>query len=114
MRERLLPIFQETYQELRPRVPVPDLQVEFFAYANINNTIRLREGKLWVRVCDATELRSSERIFRRYAAHARRDTRPRPCLRLRASALALRAAVAKLLRRSAAGTHLDFPSANPN
>ena len=55
MRERLLPIFQETYRELRPRTPIPDLAVEFFAYANINNTIRLREGKLWVRLSDLLE-----------------------------------------------------------
>jgi hypothetical protein len=55
VRERLLPLFQETYRELRPRTPVPDLEVEFFAYANINNTIRLREGKLWVRVSDLLE-----------------------------------------------------------
>ena len=55
MRERLLSIFQEAYQELGPRSPAPDLKVEFFPYANINNTIRLREGKLWVRVSDLLE-----------------------------------------------------------
>jgi hypothetical protein len=55
VREHLLPIFQEAYQDLRPRAPVPDLEVEFFAYANINNTIRLRKGKLWVRVSDLLE-----------------------------------------------------------
>ena len=55
MRERLLPIFQESYRELRPRAPIPELAVEFFAFANINNTIRLREGKLLVRLSDLLE-----------------------------------------------------------
>ncbi len=55
MRERLLPIFQESYRELRPRAPIPELVVEFFAFANINNTIRLREGKLLVRLSDLLE-----------------------------------------------------------
>jgi hypothetical protein len=53
--ERLLHIFQETYRELRPRTPVPDLTVEFYSFANINNTIRLRSGKLLVRVSDLLE-----------------------------------------------------------
>lgn len=45
-------IFQETYRELRPRAPMPEFAVEFFAFANINNTIRLREGRLLVRLSD--------------------------------------------------------------
>jgi len=53
--ERLLRIFQETYRELRPRAPIPDLTVDFFAFANINNTIRLREGRLLVRLSDLLE-----------------------------------------------------------
>ena len=55
MKESLLHIFQETYRELRPRAPMPELAVEFFAFANINNTIRLREGKLFVRLSDLLE-----------------------------------------------------------
>jgi predicted metal-dependent hydrolase len=55
VRERLLQIFQDSYRELRPRAPVPDLAVEFFAFVNINNTIRLREGKLFVRLSDLLE-----------------------------------------------------------
>jgi len=51
----LLDIFHETYRELRPRAPIPELTVEFFAFANINNTIRLREGKLLVRLSDLLE-----------------------------------------------------------
>ena len=55
MRDRLLEIFQESYGELRPRAPCPELRVDFFAFANINNTIRLREGKLLVRLSDLLE-----------------------------------------------------------
>jgi predicted metal-dependent hydrolase len=53
--DRLLQFFQETYRELRPRAPIPELTVEFFAFANVNNTIRLREGKLLVRLSDLLE-----------------------------------------------------------
>jgi predicted metal-dependent hydrolase len=53
--ERLLQVFQETYRELRPRAPIPELTVEFFAFANVNNTIRLREGRLLVRLSDLLE-----------------------------------------------------------
>lgn len=55
MTDRLLPIFQESYRELRPRAPIPEISVEFFAFANINNTIRLREGRLLVRLSDLLE-----------------------------------------------------------
>jgi predicted metal-dependent hydrolase len=40
---------------LRPRAPIPEISVDFFAFANINNTIRLREGKLLVRLSDLLE-----------------------------------------------------------
>lgn len=55
MRDGLTELFQQTHLELRPRSAVPDLRVEFFSFANVNNTIRLREGKLLVRVSDLLE-----------------------------------------------------------
>ena len=55
MRDLLVPIFQESYRELRPRAPVPEFVVEFFAFANVNNTIRLRDGRLLVRLSDLLE-----------------------------------------------------------
>ena len=55
MSEGLTELFHQTYRELRPRAPIPELQVEFFSFANINNTIRLREGRLLVRVSDLLE-----------------------------------------------------------
>jgi predicted metal-dependent hydrolase len=55
VRDGLLHIFQEAYRELHPRAPMPELAVEFFAFVNINNTIRMREGKLFVRLSDLLE-----------------------------------------------------------
>jgi predicted metal-dependent hydrolase len=51
----VLRIFHECYRELRPRAPIPELSIEFFAFANLNNTIRLRENKLLVRLSDLLE-----------------------------------------------------------
>src|SRR5438046_760191 len=48
-------IFQESYRELRPIADIPDFAVEFFAFANLNNTIRLRDGKVRVRLSDLLE-----------------------------------------------------------
>jgi len=55
VRDEILTIFQESYRELRDRGPLPPIQVEFFAFANVNNTIRLREGALLVRLSDLLE-----------------------------------------------------------
>ncbi|MGB8065541.1 MAG: M48 family peptidase [Candidatus Sulfotelmatobacter sp.] len=55
MREGLHEIFQETFGELRPGTSLPELKIEFFAFANVNNTIRLRQGKLLVRLSDLLE-----------------------------------------------------------
>ena len=55
MRDGLLQVFEGTYRELRPRAPIPEFVVEFFAFANLNNTIRLRDGRLLVRLSDLLE-----------------------------------------------------------
>ena len=55
MREGLVEIFQESYSELRPASSLPELKIEFFAFANVNNTIRLRDGRLLVRLSDLLE-----------------------------------------------------------
>jgi predicted metal-dependent hydrolase len=55
VRQRLFEIFQDSYRELRLRTPIPELSIEFFAFANITSTIRLREGKLLVRLSDLLE-----------------------------------------------------------
>ncbi len=48
-------IFQELHRELRPRTRVPEFKVEFYAFANINNTIRMRQDRLLVRISDLLE-----------------------------------------------------------
>src|SRR5438105_10980667 len=48
-------IFQSTYRELRPRAAMPDFDVHFFHFANVNNTIRLRGEKVFVRLSDLLE-----------------------------------------------------------
>ncbi|HUO24826.1 MAG TPA: SprT-like domain-containing protein [Candidatus Aquilonibacter sp.] len=55
MRQGLLEIFEHTYRELRPGSFPPEIKIEFFAFANVNNTVRLREGKLFVRLSDLLE-----------------------------------------------------------
>lgn len=55
MREGLLEIFQDTYRGLRPSSSIPELKIDFYAFANVNNTIRLREGRLLVRLSDLLE-----------------------------------------------------------
>jgi predicted metal-dependent hydrolase len=55
LKEFLLKLLQQTYRELRPRAPMPDFEIEFYPFANINNTIRLRENKLKLRVSDLLE-----------------------------------------------------------
>jgi predicted metal-dependent hydrolase len=55
VREGLLEIFQETYSELRPGTSLPELKIDFYAFANVNNTIRLRNGRLLVRLSDLLE-----------------------------------------------------------
>jgi hypothetical protein len=48
-------LLQEIYRELRPRAPIPEFRVEFYPFANINNTIRLRDGKIRMRISDLLE-----------------------------------------------------------
>lgn len=45
-------LLERAYRELRPRAPAPEMHAEFFAFSSINNTIRLRDGKLIVRFSD--------------------------------------------------------------
>jgi hypothetical protein len=51
----MLELFQQTYTELRPGASLPEFKIEFFAFANVNNTIRLRDGRLLVRLSDLLE-----------------------------------------------------------
>lgn len=48
-------ILQRTYRELRPRAPIPVFHAQFYPFANINNTIRLRDGVIRLRISDLLE-----------------------------------------------------------
>jgi predicted metal-dependent hydrolase len=45
-------IFKTAHRELRPRTPIPEIKIEFFPFAGLNHTARLRENHLKVRVSD--------------------------------------------------------------
>lgn len=51
----LIPIFEQEYRELRPRAPIPRLDIRFRRFTSLNTTIRLREGCLHVRLSDLLE-----------------------------------------------------------
>jgi predicted metal-dependent hydrolase len=53
--EALISIFEQEYRELRPRAPMPALDVRFRRFTSLNTTIRLREGRLHVRLSDLLE-----------------------------------------------------------
>ena len=48
-------IFYEAYRELRPRTPAPPIHARFYPFVSINNTIRLRQGELYMRISDLLE-----------------------------------------------------------
>jgi len=47
--------FHEAYRELRPHTAVPPMHVRFYSFVSINNTIRMRQGELYVRISDLLE-----------------------------------------------------------
>lgn len=51
----LIDIFGTEYRELRPRAPMPTLDIRFRRFTSLNTTIRLREGTLLVRLSDLLE-----------------------------------------------------------
>ena len=55
MNPNLTETFEHMYRELRPRAPAPAFDVRFFRFANLNHTIRLRQGTARVRLSDLLE-----------------------------------------------------------
>jgi hypothetical protein len=45
-------IFCKAHRQLRPRTPLPEIKIEFFPFAGLNHTARLRDNRLRVRVSD--------------------------------------------------------------
>jgi SprT-like family len=52
LKESLLALMHQTYRELRPRAPMPEFELEFYPFANLDNRIRLHQGRLRVRLSD--------------------------------------------------------------
>ncbi|HEY1649688.1 MAG TPA: M48 family peptidase [Terracidiphilus sp.] len=48
-------IFQHEYRTLRPRAPMPSIQVRFRRFTSLNTRIRLREGQILVGLSDLLE-----------------------------------------------------------
>jgi hypothetical protein len=55
MTSKIAAIFEQAYRELRPRAPLPEYEVRFFPFSNLNNTIRLRKGRIYARLSDLLE-----------------------------------------------------------
>ncbi len=55
MSSPLIEIFQVAYRELRPHAALPPIHARFYPFVSINNTIRLRQGQLYVRLSDLLE-----------------------------------------------------------
>jgi hypothetical protein len=50
-----VPIFEEEYRVVRPRAPMPPIQLRFRRFTSLNTTIRLREGQIHVSLSDLLE-----------------------------------------------------------
>ncbi len=55
MTSPLVHIFEHQYRDLRPRAPIPPLDIRFRRFTSLNTTIRLREGRLFVSLSDLLE-----------------------------------------------------------
>jgi hypothetical protein len=45
-------IYQRVFHELKPRTPIPAVQVEFCRFANADSLIRMQDGRIHVRISD--------------------------------------------------------------
>ena len=50
--DHLREFYVEAFERLAPKRPTPDIHVTFYPYIGINHTIRVREGRVYVRVGD--------------------------------------------------------------
>lgn len=48
-------IFALEYRALRPRAPMPPFEIRFYRFTGLNTTIRLRDGRIYVRLSDLLE-----------------------------------------------------------
>lgn len=45
-------VYVEAFRQLEPRRSVPDIDVRFYPYAGLHHTIRVRSGRVYVRISD--------------------------------------------------------------
>ncbi|HEX8688367.1 MAG TPA: hypothetical protein VF654_17770, partial [Pyrinomonadaceae bacterium] len=45
-------LFAEAFRTLAPKRAVPEVDVRYYPYAGLNHTIRLRSGRVYVRLSD--------------------------------------------------------------
>lgn len=45
-------LFGDAFRQLAPNRPTPDIEVRFYPYAGLSHTIRLRSGRVYVRLSD--------------------------------------------------------------
>ena len=55
MTPKLQEIFNDAFGELRSRTPAPPFHIRFYPFVSLNNTIRLRQGEIYVRLSDLLE-----------------------------------------------------------
>ena len=55
MSAEFVSIFEEEYRVVRPRAPMPPIQLRFRRFTSLNTTIRLREGRIHVSLSDLLE-----------------------------------------------------------
>jgi hypothetical protein len=53
-------LFTEAFRQLGRNRPVPEIEVRFYPYAGINHKIRLRSGRVYVRISDIFEKAPAE------------------------------------------------------
>ena len=62
---RPVEIYARVFREMRPRTPLPEIQVEFKRYANANAQVRWENGLLRVRLADTLERSAGKMCSRR-------------------------------------------------
>jgi len=48
-------IFARVFRVLRPRTPLPEIEIQWRKYANVNSSVRLENGKLLLKISDLLE-----------------------------------------------------------
>src|SRR5215211_2592947 len=50
--ETITKFYEQAFQILNSKRPVPEIEVNFYSYIGINHTIRVRNGKVFVRISE--------------------------------------------------------------